>query len=327
MAAKNRLFVSRLRSIGAVEDGDNPAAEIMLYKARDKVDKHSLPGSIDAQVDTVRRAWREQNPEKEDGPFEFVDSVFPSFIIVESGDDTFQVPYTVSDDGVSFGVKTEVQLDTEIVTKVDKTDPGQGLPITEKTMADLDLTTLEDELRAEVEKAITDRDTQIVELTKAAEKAAEGNGDGDGDPVLEGLSEEAAVRFADLEKSNKATAEALVKERDARKTAEWVGKARTDYPHILKDAEDAGPHLKVLTDTDSADWLLAKLKDFEAVLAASDLFKELGAADGGTAIDKINELAKEIRKDNPKLSGAQSRKLARDGNPDLKAAEREERKS
>jgi len=249
MAAKNRLLVSRLTSIGAVEDGDNPASAIMLYKTRSDV------------------------------------------------------------------------------TTVLETDPGQGKPITEKhEMADLDLAAVDDDLRAEIEKALNDRDTEIVSLTKAAEKAAEVDGD-DGDPVLKGLSDEAAARFAELEKSNQATADELVKERDARRTAEWIGKARTDYPTILKDADEAGPHLKVLTDTDSADWLLAKLKDFEAVLAASDLFKEIGATDGGTAIDKIEELAKEVRKDNPKLTAAQARALVRKGNPELKAAEREERKN
>ena len=177
-----------------------------------------------------------------------------------------------------------------------------------------DLSTLSDEVRVAIEKAIADRDTRIAELEAAEEQAPV--------DVMKGLPDEVQKRFADLEKQHAATSEALAKERNERLTAEWIGKARA-FESVLGDAEQAGPVLKNLPDTER-EWLLEKLQQAETIIAKSPLFKELGKAEDGSARDEVETLAKAKRVENPKLSMAQARKLVRDENPELKRREREE---
>lgn len=116
----NRLFVTSLKSIGVVTAGDNPEAEVVIFKSR--VDKHALPGSIDARVDLVRRAYDDKFPSPQKGPHRWVSSVFDSFVIVEDGDDTLRLSYSILDDVVTFGSPEQVELETAIVGKVLEAD-------------------------------------------------------------------------------------------------------------------------------------------------------------------------------------------------------------
>ena len=69
--------------------------------------------------------------------------------------------------------------------------------------------------------------------------------------------------------------------------------------------------------------LIEKLDAVSAIVATSDLFKELGVTDEGDPAAQIEALAKEKQKDSPKLTSAQAKVLVRTERPDLKAAERE----
>ncbi len=303
-----RLFVRNIKSVGAVEDGDNPPAEIMLYKRKVSTEERdrlagkgqALPdGSFPiANASDLRNAVQAFGRAKNQ-------AAAKSHIIKRAK---------------ALG-KTDLLPDTWKVTKVQDKSPDRAPLRMEKHMEKPDLSALDEDVQSEIEKALTDRDDTITKLeAELAEKP-----EPDADPVLKGLSDEAQAKFAEIEKKAADTAADLAKERDARLTVEWVGKARA-YRNVLGDAEEAGPHLKVLTDTDSADWLLEKLKTVEAVIAKSDLFKELGKADGGSATEQIEALAKEAKKDNAELTDAQARALVRSANPDLKTAEREEAK-
>jgi hypothetical protein len=232
----NRLSVKRLTSIGAVEEGDNPPAEIVLFKHKPDPVSGTLP--------------------------------------------------VISPDRAPDG-------DTD--------------------MSDLDLSALEEELRAEIEKQFAGYEERIAELEKDQPV-----------DVTKGMSDEARALFESLEKKAADQAAALEKERDARLTVEWVGKARA-FEKVLGDAEEAAPHLKSL-DEGTAEWLLEKLANVEKALEASDLFKELGSSDDdSSAADKIDALAKENLKANPELTMEQARVLVRKANPDLKRLEREGR--
>ena len=116
----NRLFVDEILSVGLVAAGDNPDAEVVIYKSRD-FDKHALPGSIDARVDLVRRAYSDKFVSG-DGPQPWVSSVFETFVIVEDGDDTLRISYSVLDDEVTFGIPEQVDLETTIVGKMLEAD-------------------------------------------------------------------------------------------------------------------------------------------------------------------------------------------------------------
>lgn len=114
----NRLFIDELTSVGLVDRGDNPGAEVLIYKAA--MNKHELPGSLDSQVGRVRSAWDALHPSKPEQMSQWVQSVFPGFIIVSRGEDMLRVPYVATDDEVTFGNPQEVELDTSIVDKLFK---------------------------------------------------------------------------------------------------------------------------------------------------------------------------------------------------------------
>jgi hypothetical protein len=247
-----RLSVKRLTSIGAVEEGDNPPAEIFLFKRR----------------------------------------------------------------------TPKLLPDTPEVSKVTNKIPDRANHQRITDMGIPDLSTLDEDVRAEIEKALEEANDRIAELE--ADIASNGDGDGDGDPVLKGLPDEAVAKFEALEKQAADTAAALAKERDERLTVVWVGKARA-FERTIGDAEEAAPHFKAMP-TETSDWLLEKLTKIEAVLEKSDLFKEVGKNDEASAAEQIDALAVEKRKENPELTDAQARVLVRKENPDLRAAEKEEGK-
>ena len=228
----NRLTVNRLVSIGAVEDGDNSPAEIMLFKRRDEN-------------------------------------------------------------------ATNITENTDSVDDARDTD-----------MSDLDLSAVEETLKAEIEKTLAGYEARIAELEQPAEE-----------DITKGMSDEVKAEFERLEKAAADNAEALAKERDERLTVVWIGKARS-FEKILGDAEESAPFLKGM-EPETSDWLLGKLQTAEKLLEKSDLLKELGSSDDDAdPSGKIAKLADDKRKENPTLTPARARALVRDENPDLVAAER-----
>lgn len=164
---------------------------------------------------------------------------------------------------------------------------------------------------------VAERDTQIAELTAEPED------------ILKGVSDEARAEFekrdaqiADMQKAADVQAEALAKEKDARLTAEFT-KTAEGYTGVLGDADEAGPHLKNLAKAEEAyGWLIEKMDAVAAIVATSDIFKELGVNEEGDPVDQITALAKEKQEQNSDLTVEAARVLVRKERPDLKAAER-----
>ena len=164
---------------------------------------------------------------------------------------------------------------------------------------------------------VAERDTQIAELTAEPED------------ILKGVSDEARAEFekrdaqiADMQKAADVQAEALAKEKDARLTAEFT-KTAEGYTGVLGDADEAGPHLKNLAEAEEAyGWLIEKMDAVAAIVATSDIFKELGVNEEGDPVDQITALAKEKQEQNSDLTVEAARVLVRKERPDLKAAER-----
>ena len=296
----NRLTVKRLHSIGAVESGDNPPAEIVLFKRKVSDDERerlagrglALPdGSYPiANIADLRNAIQAFGRAKNKGAVKAH--------IVRRAKALNQ---------------TSLLPDGWNVTKIEDNSTDSAPDGDTDMSGDLDLSALEDELRAEIEKTLAGYEARIAELESH-----------EPEDVTKGLSDEAKALFEALEKKAAEQEAALEKERDARLTAEWIGKARS-FEKVLGDAETAAPFLKSL-DTGTADWLLEKLASVEKVLERSDLFKEFGSSeDDSTAKDKIDALAKEKLGDNPELTMEQARVLVRKANPDLKRLEREGR--
>ncbi len=178
----------------------------------------------------------------------------------------------------------------------------------------------DDELRAEVEKALAERDATIVELTPEPPD----------EPVLKDADDATKAAFekqqSEIEKlraETEATATELAKERDEREIADYVSKAEP-FQAVLGDPAEAGPKLRELAKSGDADWLLEKVGTVVNLASQSDILKELGAADGGTVSDQIEALAKEKRQENPDLTDQQARVLVRKEHPDLREQEKAE---
>ena len=299
----NRLFVQRITSIGAVEEGDNPGAHIMLFKRRTQKENLTNRG------EQVSSAWRALNPYTDHGPSSFVKAVHNDFVIIEEGDKSYRVPYTTEDTGVVFGGREQIKV-VETIEVVKGTDSASN-----KGQHEMDLTKfgLNDKDREAIEKEFEKlrNPPPPVDILKRL----------DGDVKAE--FEKRDAKIAEMEKAAAETSEALAKERDTRLTAEFV-KTATNYEVILGAADEAGPMLKALaTDGDAFEWLTKKLDAISVIVETSDVFKELGVAGEGDPASQIVALAKDKMKDSPKLTLAQARMLVRKERPDLRDLERE----
>ena len=193
----------------------------------------------------------------------------------------------------------------------------------EISMPEIDLSALDDDTRDSVEKALeaaSKLESVVTELeAKVTELTPEPDPVDSADPELQA---EFAKRDDEITKL-RAQVDAADDKAATAEYAEMV-KAR---PASFKDSEDeATKVLKTLgaVDRDALDWLLGKLDAVEKIVAESDLFKEFGSGDAGSATASIEALAKERQAENPDLSPAAARELARRLRPDLKDAEFEE---
>ncbi len=182
---------------------------------------------------------------------------------------------------------------------------------------DFDKLGIPDDAREAIETEIAKLQAQIVELSEPVDT-----------DVLKGVSDEAKAEFekqnaklVEMEKAAKVQADELVKERDARLTAEF-SKTAESYTRILGD--DGGKLLKAFSaHTDEYETLIEKLDAISIIVETSDLFKELGVNDQADPKEQIEALAKEKQKDNPKLTLTQAKVLVRKERTDLRDLERE----
>ena len=315
------LHVKRLTSIGAVFEGDNPEANILLWKRREVVKDAALGAKI-------RRA-REAKGLSVDEVAAKLPIAGSTLSQIERGDIDDPPENVRAAIGSALGISVMKQrMVTETTATVKQwlhSITGTDSAPTKRTGMDLAKLGLTDEVRKEIEDAvaadkatIADRDAEIAKLS---DKPVD---------VLKGISDEAKAEFekqnAEIVKMQKAAetqTEALTKERDKRLLAEFT-KTAEGYTSVLGKADEAGPMLKALASDEKAfEWLTKKLDAVGAIVKASDLFKELGVTDEGDPKAQIEALAKEKQKDNPKLSSAQAKVLVRKERPELKAAERE----
>ena len=64
----------------------------------------SDPESLDGRIELVRRAYRAEYPDPDDGPYSWVTEVYDDVVIVESGDEWTRRTYSIDDDSdVTFG--------------------------------------------------------------------------------------------------------------------------------------------------------------------------------------------------------------------------------
>lgn len=246
MPSLRRLFVDKITSIGAVPEGDNPEAEILLFKAK----PHDTPDE-------------------------------PPIVANE-----------ISKDGPDRATNRKAHI------------------------LGHDLSGLPDDTREAVEKDLERLAALEADLPTPDPIAK-------ADPEVQAEIRKQADRIVELEKK-------LADESARRELSEY-----TELAKAHKSFEDdngygtAGEHLRNLAAAgrESLDWLIGKVSELERIAKASDLFRNVGVSDPGSAASQIEALSKEKMKDNPDLTPHSARALVRKERPDLKEAERAEREA
>jgi hypothetical protein len=245
-----RLHVTKLTSIGAVAEGDNPEAEILFFKS------------------------------KQAEPLE----------------------------GRTHG----------------------GGPVAETTV---DLSSLDDEVRASVEAATAESVAKIEELTaQVTELKAQVVVDEE-EILPDDLPEAVAKRLADQEdriakaEASAVAAEAKVEKAEDQRLTEMYTKRAVELRPVLGDPEVMGPVLKDLASSapDSYPVLDTQLDTLVNMDGLNTLLREHGDNGAtGSAVDQILVYAKEIRKDDKDLTLAAAKAQAWQDHPELKTQAREE---
>ncbi len=158
----NRLFVTSLKSVGLVSAGDNPDAEVVIFKAR--VDKRTFSAE-------QRRNLAESGKALPDG----------SFPIVNKGDLRNAIS-TVGLAGSKAVARKHIIRRAKALGAVDMlpdkwnvskmTVKAESLPNTQKV--NMDLSAIEDDqLRKSIEDEFAEKDTEVSDLETNLEKAIE----------------------------------------------------------------------------------------------------------------------------------------------------------
>jgi len=120
---------------------------------------------------------------------------------------------------------------------------------------------------------------------------------------------------------------------DSIRTEQFVQKAATEFAHLPGTAAEVGSLLKVLHDQLDAD-TVAKVERMLATANASlkteKMFHQVsapGRASAGSAWERINALAGELRKVDPKLTTQQAVSRVLELHPELRQIEKAERKA
>lgn len=193
-----------------------------------------------------------------------------------------------------------VALDSvEDETPSDDTEKSTEEEVVEETIEKAEKPSYED-----LEMALKKAEERIAEMEKEmGSKPEMDKEDGEEEDMMKSAPEEVRKAFESMQKAvdeAKAQADAaeaeLRKERAERADAEAVVKARTAFAALGLDAEQVGPALRRLADSDSD---LAKsvedvLTAANAKVESADIFSEIGksARPAGSAYEKAEALAK-----------------------------------
>lgn len=178
------------------------------------------------------------------------------------------------------------------------------------------------------------RDEKITELTAELEKAKAGTKTAGGEEdIFKGMTPAAVELFKDMQAKSKAQEETLAKMRDKDETAEAITKARADYPSVpTTTPAELGPIMKRVASNATTPEDVTKLTQ---ILKASSVLveKALNVTESGSivmktgddsVIAKVDVQAKELMKSDSKLSIDDARHEVFKRSPDLAAAYRDE---
>ena len=323
-----RLHVTSITSVGAVEAGDNPRAEILLFKKRGDMEKGTVLGQ---RIRTAREA-KDLSTDQVAARLPISGSTLSQ---IERGE-IIRPPDAVLAAiaralGLSAGgLRGTADQDKELGRDNAPTSKSVSIgnvadsepPSKEHSMERPDLTSLSDEDQAPIvksfegfEELVKSLEAQVAELTPTP------------DPIVE-ESDEVKAEFAKRDSKIEDLQKALDAEKNTRERTEWVSKAKP-LEAVVGNSVEAGARLQdiaAVVDEKVMEWLVDRLSTVANVIKVDTrLFKELGEGDAGDASEQIETLAKEAQKSNTDLTDEAARLLVRRANPALRDAEREER--
>lgn len=300
-----RLFVTSLKSIGLVGSGDNPDAEVVIYKSR--VDKRKFSTE-------ERKALAESGKALSDGSFPIVNTSDLRNAISSFGRAAGKARARkhIIKRARALGA-TEMLPETWNVSKMS----GSAESALTGIGANVDLSAIEDqELRKSIEDVIAESEMKITDLTKQVEELTPE----DPEKAVKDAPEEVQAILKAQEKELAKVREDLAKERTVRRNAEYVEKAKP-LSALLGKADEMGPILAELSD--KAPDAYAKLES--ALVAASQrkelakLFAEMGTGETEGESDPIakrDTWVEKNRKDDETTEQAKARFW--EANPDEK---------
>lgn len=327
-----QLFVNKIESIGAVDAGDNPEADIVFWKA--------LPGSLDERMTAIRAAWADQY-RNDQAPFGTaadapdVDSIFNADMIVRDAADYFRVRYLIDAAGnISFGSSEPVALETAIVAKERFLEGQTESAVSAEQTRGNDMDSFEiHELPEVAQEEFGKLQTQLDEALLKIE-ALETPPEEEPEDALAKASDEVQALIADRDAEITKRDEELAKARAelaevelAKRDAEFVKRVSDDELEVLLGkADEVGPVLRELADA-APDAFDSLYKNMQAAAQRVDLAGTL--AEIGEDQGEIDPLAKrdawvsKMRKDGDSRSVATLRTDFWETHPDERAALRE----
>ena len=295
MAGKNRLRVKSLNTVGFVDKGDDPKAEIMFFKRFEKGIKeeggkfcvYGEDGKKMGEYATREEAEAQMNTEK---------SLLARVL-------------------KALGLKGNAELEKLLAEGADGAAKETETAPTPTEEADMfDVTKLPAEAQAEFKK-LSDKVTELEGKLNP--------------PAPAPLPADVQKRIDETEKRAKDLEEQVQKMQDQRENETFIAKAKG----LGLPADDFGPMLRKISKALTAEELASletMIKGLQAQAKEAGLYKEIGRGGAGAATEtegKVNELVKEIRKANPTWSAERAEGEVMKQHPQLRRALEDERMS
>lgn len=301
----NRLHVTKLTSIGAVDKGDNPAARILLFKRDVSSDE--------------RERLAERGAAMPDGSYPIANTSDLANAVQAYGRASNKAAVKAHIIRRARALNaTNLLPDTWEVSKVlDQNAESVEQTIKEDPTMGFDLDSLD--LEADVRKALDDHIAEVAAdaVAKATPPAPEP------DP-LEKAAPEVRAMLAKAQEEAAEVRKALDAEIAKRRAAEFTDIAKQLAP-VTGNVDDAAANLAALEAgaPEAFGWLRKQLDAAKEAVVTAGLFKTIGSNDGEPdAVAKVAAAAAEIRKTNPELTQAQATAQAYRDNPELAEAVR-----
>lgn len=284
-----RLFVRRIESVGAVDEGDNPGASIMFWKKR-------------KFTQSQREAAADKGQAMPSGgfPIQNATDLRNAVQAIGRAKDPPAAKAHIIRRAKALGL-TRLLPDGWVAKQSRTTAVAK-----EGRMPAPDLSQLDEDVRAPIEAYIAELEAMIP-VTEPEDVAK------DAPPEVLELIAKQNEKIDDLHKALEAERAEKEAEISKARDAEFAAVAKS-FPVTLDESD--GAQLRAIADAapEAYEWLKAKLAAWDAQLTTSDLLKEVGRGTGG---DRLETLTKEKLAANPKLTAAQARAQVWREHPDL----------